>query len=113
MRRAIVGNRPLLGLVACQCCSYEQMRCCAVGGDAIEETAMPDRDHFEPGIRYALKHGPVAQAARRGLSEHDLDYLCSLIAEQLRWPRWRQLPPEPIGPSAQAQGSPRTDPVPT
>jgi hypothetical protein len=75
---------------------------------------MPDdHDHLAFDIKFALTHGPVSMATRkfvRGLSEHDLEYLCGVIAEKLWRSRWRRLPPEPIGPSAMARqpkGRPR------
>jgi len=71
---------------------------------------MPDHDHLELDIRYALKHGPVSQATRkfvRGLSDHDLEYLCGVIAEKLWRSRWRRLPPAPIGPSAAGTAQPK------
>jgi hypothetical protein len=72
---------------------------------------MPDdHDHLEFDIRLALTHGPVSRETRkfvRGLSEHDLEYLCGVIAKELWRSRWRRLPPEPIGPSAPGMRQPR------
>ena len=72
---------------------------------------MPDdHDHLAFDIKFALTHGAVSMATRkfvRGLSEHDFEYLCGVIAEQLWRSRWRRLPPEPIGPSAPGTAQPR------
>jgi hypothetical protein len=43
-------------------------------------------------IKLALTHGRVSMATRRfvrGLSEHDLEYLCGVLAENLWRARWR------------------------
>ncbi len=64
---------------------------------------MPDIDNLAFAIRFALVHGTISREARkaiRSLSDHDLDFMYKTVADHLRLCRWRQLPPDPIGPSA-------------
>jgi hypothetical protein len=72
---------------------------------------MPDdHDHLAFDIKFALTHAPVSMATRkfvRGLSGHDLEYLCGVIAEELWRSRWRRLRPEPIESSAPGAVQPK------
>jgi hypothetical protein len=73
---------------------------------------MSDIDDLAFDIRFAIKHGPIGRNTRklvRALPDHDLGYLCSVIADHLRLGRGRRLPPDPPATTDQYPSMPKPE----